>query len=488
VEASHKAILEQFINSGLKPKFNIEEFLFKEQLDFVKDEARFATAVCSVRAGKTTACAADLINTAMTMPGTIGLYITLARSSAKRIIWPDLHKINRDFKLNATPNEQDLSMKFPNGSIIYCSGASNEPEIEKFRGLSNVALAYIDESQAFRTHIKELVEEILVKRLYDTNGRCRLIGTPGPIPAGYFYEASQSNKWSHHAWTLHSNTWIERKSGKSVNELIQQDMDRKGVTIDDPSIQRECFGRWVLDANSLLLNYDPLTNHYDSLPEDKYEYILGIDLGVRDSDALCLLAYSPASPVTWLVEEIVTPNQLTDDLAAQIRKLERTYGPMTMVADAGGLGLKVVEDLMARYNFYIHKAEKQGKMADYKFLNNALRTGMFRAKKTTKFAEDCNILEKDIDKSTPEKIVVKGHSDAVDAALYAFGHSPAYNYIPTKFKAMPGSPEYIKEQEDLHKQAIAERIKREQAFKDPNAGISFFPKDNFGRDPWNNWD
>lgn len=483
-------ILEDFVNAKTKsrPVFDINKILFKEQLAFVKDAARYATAVCSVRAGKTVACAADLIDTALSLPGTTGLYITLARSSAKRIIWPELHKLNREFKLNMVPNEQDLSMKFPNGSIIYCSGASNEPDIEKFRGLSNVALAYIDESQAFRSHIKELVEEILVKRLYDTNGRCRLIGTPGPVPAGYFYQASQSDKWSHHAWTLHSNIWIEKKSGLSVTELIQQDMDRKGVDINDPSIQRECFGRWVLDKNALLLTYAPEVNDYEDLPEDKYDYILGIDLGHKDSDALCLLAYSPASPVTWLVEEIVTPNQLTDDLANQIRSLERKYGNMTMVADAGGLGLKIVEDLKARYNFFIHKAEKQGKMADYRFLNNALRTGMFRAKKETRFAEDCNILEKDIDKSTPERIVVRGHSDAVDAALYAFGHSPAYNYIPAKFRAIQGSPEYIKEQEDLHKQAIVEKIQKEKAMKDGMDNFNHFPKDRFGRDPWNSWE
>ena len=470
-----------------KPQFNIREFLFTEQLAFVTDPARYATAVCSVRAGKTTACAADLIHTALSMPGTIGLYITLARSSAKRIIWPELHKINRDYKLGCIPNEQDLSLKFPNGSIIYCSGASNEAEIEKFRGLSNVALVYVDESQAFRTHIKELVEEIIVKRLYDTNGRCRLIGTPGPIPSGYFYDCAHSSQWSHHAWTLHSNIWIAKKSGKSVTELIQQDMDRKGVGLDDPSIQRECFGRWVLDANSLLLSYNADVNDYSDLPIDKYEYILGIDLGFRDSDALCLLAYSPSSPVTWLVEEIVTPNQLTDDLAIQIRKLESKYGNMTMVADAGGLGKKVVQDLMARYNFFIQPANKLGKMADYKFLNNALRTGMFKAKKETRFAQDCNILERDLDKSTPDRTVVKGHSDAVDATLYAFGLSPAYDYVPTKFKALPGSKEYIKEQEDLHKQAIAEKIQRDNAFKNGNPNAGHFIKDQYGRDPWNNW-
>src|SRR5271166_4913160 len=119
-----------------------------------------------------------------------------------------------------------------NGSVIYCSGANTEAETEKLRGLSNVALIYIDESQSFRAHLKELVNDVLVKRLYDTNGRMRLIGTPGPIPAGYFYDISRADTWSHHAWTMHQNPWLPKKSGMSVRELIEQDMKMRGVTVD----------------------------------------------------------------------------------------------------------------------------------------------------------------------------------------------------------------------------------------------------------------
>lgn len=467
--------------------FNIEEFLFKEQLDFVKDQARFATAVCSVRAGKTTACAADLIDTALNMPGTISLYITLARSSAERIVWPDLQKLNRDYELEAEENIAKLSLKFSNGSVIYLMGANNEGEIEKIRGLSNVALVYIDESQAFRTHIKELVEEIIVKRLYDTNGRCRLIGTPGPIPSGYFYDCSHSEKWSHHSWTLHNNPWIERKSGKTVEQLIIQDMERKGVPLDDPSIQRECFGRWVLDVNSLLLNYNPAINHYDDLPPGEYTYILGVDLGHTDSDSLSLLAFTRASPVTYLVEEIVTPNQLTDDLAKQIKGLHVGRRIRDIEADTGGLGKKIVEDLKDRYGFIINAANKTEKIASYRFLDNALRTGNFKAKKDSKFAQDCNILERDNDKSTPDKIVVKGHSDAVDSVIYAFKKSPAYNYTPPIEQPKPGTPEYTKLEEEKHIQALFEKVKYEKDMKESKGGFGSWHKNKKGIPDWNQW-
>lgn len=466
--------------------FDVRKILFKEQLDFVLDESKFATAVCSVRAGKTTSCAADLIQTALDNPWTTGLYITLARSSAKRIVWPELHKMKVLYNLDAQFNESELKMTFSNGSIIYCSGAATAPEMEKIRGMNNVILVYVDESQAFRSHLKGLVEDILVKRLYDTNGRCRLIGTPGPLLAGYFYEASQSPHWSHHAWTMHANKFLQEKSGMTADQLIAQDMKQQGVDINHPSIQRECFGRWILDTNALLLNYNQEINHYDQLPDGLYTYILGIDLGFDDADALSVLAYSDQSPITWLVEEIITENQLIGTLAEKIKKLNAQYNFRQIIADTGGVGKKVVETLIYQYSLVIDPADKKGKIADYNLLNNALRTGNFRARKDSRFAQDCNILKRDRDRSTPDKIIVEGHSDAVDSVLYAFAFSPAYDYVPPKFKAQPGTPEYILEQESLHKQAIVEKIQRDQALKDGKP-IGLF-KNKQGRDPWHDWE
>ncbi len=477
-------------------KFDIEDFLFKEQLDFVKDPSKYVAACCSVRSGKTTACAADLIDTALKYPGTTELYITLSRGSGERIVWPDLLKINREYNLGAEVNISKLSLTFPivppysNPSIIYLFGANDDKQIEIIRGLSNVALVYIDEAQAFRELIKTLIDDIVAKRLYDTNGRCRVIGTPGPLMSGYFYdicEGVSKDGWSHHHWDMRSNPWLLKKSGLTPDQLIEQDCKRRGVTIDDPSIQRECFGRWKHDPNALLLNYDPKVNDYDVLPPGDYIYILGIDLGHSDSDSLSLLAFTKASPVTYLVDEIVTANQLTDDLAKQIKGMHVGRRIRDIVADTGGLGKKIVEDLKDRYSLMIEPADKMGKIANYRFLDNALRTGNFKAKKESKFAQDCMILERDDDKSTPDRIVVKGHSDAVDSCLYAFKLSPAYNYTPPIEKPRPGTPEYVRAEEDQHIKAIQERLKREKDMKDSKGGYGAWNKNKKGIADWNQW-
>ena len=352
--------------------------------------------------------------------------------------------------------------------------------------MSNVALAYVDESQAFRAHIKELVEEILVKRLYDTNGRLRLIGTPGPIPAGYFYEASQSSSWSHHAWTLHNNPWIEKKSGCTVAELIKQDCERKGVSLDDPSIQRECFGRWVLDANSLLLNYNADKNDYHHLPPGTYLFILGMDFGFDDADSFSVLGYREGSPDTYLIEEVVLSNQTFDKMAETFDGLYKKYPFSRIVGDPGGGGKKLIETLNQRYPLQIKPAEKTEKIANYGLLNNALRSGRFFAKRDSRFAQDCNLLERDRDKSTPDRTVVKGHSDAVDSALYAFRESPAYGYTPPVPKLLPGTPEHDAQREREIFEHNLDRLQRERQNKD-GQGFGNWNTDDRGVPDWSKW-
>src|ERR1700677_108339 len=122
------------VDAFYKRKFNITQFLFDKQLTFVEDPNPYKVAVCSRRSGKTTACAAHLIYTALHKPGSNSLYITLTRDTAKKLVWKELRRINREHDLKGKENETELSITFPNESIIYLSGCLNASEIEKFRG------------------------------------------------------------------------------------------------------------------------------------------------------------------------------------------------------------------------------------------------------------------------------------------------------------------------------------------------------------------
>lgn len=441
-------------------EFTLEKVLFDKQLKFVTDPRPFKIAVCSRRAGKTVACAADLIHTALGTPGVVCLYITLSRNNAKKLIWQELIKLNRDYQLGGSLDLTELSISFSNGSIVYCSGAKDASEIEKFRGLA-LKLCYIDECQSFRDYIAELVDDIISPALLDYAGTLCLIGTPGPIPAGFFAEvagvvpdkAKASEAWSKHGWTFFDNPFLEKKSGKTHQELLDRELRRRGVKSSDPSIQREFFGRWVLDSNSLWIKYDRDINHYQALPEPgqhKWNYILGIDLGYEDADALAVIAWATTTPIIYLVEELVINRQGLSELVAQIQSLGKTYDFTKMVIDEGGLGKKLAEEMRRRHHIPVQAADKARKQENVAFLNDALRTSRFMAKSASKFAQDCNLVEIDRSKSKPDKVVLstKYHSDIIDAVLYAFKESPAFTFQAELKKPKVGSKEWAEQQTD----------------------------------------
>lgn len=444
--------------------FSLEEFCFKEQLAFIRDPARFKVADCSRRAGKTVGIAADLIDTAIKSPNMASLYITLSRLNAKRILWPDLLAINRDYRLGGRPHETELTLTMPNGHIIYLSGAKDKSEVEKYRGFP-LKKVYIDEAQAFRPYIQELVDEVLSKSLYDYNGVLALTGTPPPIPVGYFHEVAHSKEWSRHSWTMFQNPHLKAKSGREPMDLVLEDCRRMGVSIDDPRIQRECFGKWTVDTNSLVFKYNPERNHYDELPTSRHwSHILGVDLGYSDADALAVIGWTKEDPKAYLIEESIKRKQGITELADEIERLIGIYEPLSVVMDTGGLGKKIAEEIRKRRALPIKAAEKSRKFEFIELLNDALRTQRFLARRDSSFAQDCHLVEWDRAKSSGDKLVVSGsyHSDITDAVLYAYRESLHWLHVPEVLQPRPGTLEYNQKQIDEVWAQVAANLNKDE--------------------------
>ena len=455
------------------PPFRLEDFCFEQQLEAIRDPARFKTECCSRRAGKTVGGAADLTDTALEFPNTVSLYLTLSRLNAKRIIWPDLLEINTRYQLGAQVNETELCLTFPNRSRIFLSGAKDKTEIEKFRGLA-LKKVRIDEAQAFRAYLQELVDDVLAKALYDHDGTLILSGTPGPVPAGYFYACIQNKEWAHFAWTMFQNPHLQAKSGKSPAELVAADCRRMGVTLDHPKIQRECFGRWALDPDSLVFRWTD-QNHYDELPKGKtWEYVIGVDLGWSDADAIAVLGWCETGPEVYLVEEWVRAKSGITELATELVRLNKQYQPLAMVMDTAGLGTKIAEECRLRHGLPVEATKKTEKFAHIELLNDAMRTRRMLAKRESRFAQDCHLVEWDMDRSTGDRMVVAEtfHSDICDAVLYAFRSAQGWLHEPPAPRPKAGTPEYFAAEEARMVEAAELRLQRqidmEQSEQEPD--------------------
>lgn len=468
VESLVKTAVAASLKKAASP-FRLEDHLFDKQLAFVHDPAAFKVGLCSRRAGKSTACAADLVNTANFTPECTALYITGARTDAKKIVWAEVKRFNDTHKFGGIPNESELSMRFPNGSVVRLAGAKDDASVEKIRGqLPPVKKAYIDEAQAIGDRLlRKLIEDVLEPALMDYNGTLVMIGTPPAVPVGYFIDASASPQWSVHKWTFFDNPFIPLKSGRTHQQALDRVLKRRGVGENDPSIRREFFGELALDTNSLVYQYAPAANHYEELPIEKYTYILGIDLGFRDADALAVLAWSDASKRTYLVEEVVTRQQGITELVEQIEAVRRRYDISKIVMDTGGLGKKISEEIIKRYQIPIIPAEKVRKFEFIELMNGALRTGQLMAKANSLFASDCYKVEWDKDRTKPDRKVISDrfHSDICEAVLYAWRESYSFTHVPGRSKPKAGSKEFL---DALEEEALEHFTRLEEAEKSSN--------------------
>jgi hypothetical protein len=405
------------------PRLDLASVLFDQQAAFATSTEPFVTALCSRRAGKSVGVAAWLAEGPLLNPRAPSLYLTLTRGSAKRIIWHTLLDLNDKYRLGYEPNESDLILKRNGRAAVYLAGVDNKREIEKARGTGWGRVA-IDEAQSLPEYVKELVEDVLMPSLMDHGGQIRAIGTPSPVPSGYFHGICQSAEWGHHHWTVWDNPHIPEERKRAMLERV---LRARGVTVDDPGIAREWFGKWILDLSALVFKFDPTRNTYAALPSmaRPWGHVIGVDLGYDDADAIAVLGFNPGSPAVYLREEWVGTKQTITELTKRLEALTAQYRPNCIVMDTGGLGKKIAEEIMARTTLPVQAAEKTRKFEFIELLNDSMRSGRFFAPPGSRFGHDATQVEWDREKSVGDKLVISDrfHSDIGDAVLYAFRES-----------------------------------------------------------------
>lgn len=360
------------------------------------------------------------------------LYVTSTLKNAKRLIWPTLKKLNTKYGLGGVPNETEAFMRFPaveNEPVIYLGGAKDKDEIEKIRGYEGgLKRAAIDEVQAIRAGIlTTLVDDIIEPSLFDYDGTLSLVGTPGPVLAGYFYEADegqQRHAWEHFFLDMRANPHLQAKSGKAPEQILAELRDRRRWAEDNPTYLREYCGRWVTDSDALALHYDRQRNACErqDAPLPGWRYILVFDIGFDDADAIGVLGWAPHDRRLRLVKEVITRKQGITELGNQLQAVERVFRPERIVGDLGALGKKIGAELQVRWGLNVEAADKQRKAEHVGLLDDALITGSFLAPADSVFAEDCAIVQWDADAKAKGVLVFDDsyHSDIIDAVLYGY--------------------------------------------------------------------
>lgn len=388
-EREFQAALKQLAERGqkLKPCFtqDILESAFPQQRDFILHPAKLKALFCTRRSAKSYTAGLYLIREALENPGCNVLFIGLTRASAKAIIWKDILRIiDRQFSLDASFNQTDLTMTLPSGSLIAVTGVDAEQdEMNKLLG-RKYRLVCIDEASMYTINVHNLVYGVLGPATADPNasgerGTICLLGTASNFPRGLFYDVTTGKEpgWKVFEWTAYDNPHLAKQWHEAIEDIRQN----RPLYMETPQFKQWYLNEWVVDEEKLVYRFRPDRNLCDSLPNldrDGWSYVLGVDTGWEDDNAWVLTAYHVHDPNLYILRSFSQKKLTFDQAADMTRKF--------MIEPASGLELPVrifidgankqgVESMRVRTGLPFEFADKQDKATFIELCNGDLVQG-----------------------------------------------------------------------------------------------------------------
>lgn len=507
----------------------------KALIDSAQAGYHYLSARCPRRAGKSHGFTSLALWWGETHPNSRILIISLTLKSTKENFWSGapggIIKQNHVYDLNLKFNHTDTVWLHENGSRGRLAGAETVADIERLRGAAAEAdLAIVDECKSFAPDLlNELIRDVLEPGLMTRDGLLLLGGTPGSIPVGTFYEATDSRArtdaggvtcipvgeedgpayaalddgmrkdlWRLHTWTIQDNTAAPAQWRRALGNKLRQ-----GWADDHPTWRREYLGEWVTDATDLVYAWAAYkskcvwhpseTKSKDNpsgLPEAEgpWRYVLGIDLGYVDESALVLCAYSETLKELRHVYDFKQPGLTVDDFIEEVFVVIERYGrPDFIVADTAGGGSKMlIETLNQRYGLGIEPAVKTEKQDHIELVNSDFAAGRIKLIPGSDLAHELSGLQWDLSRESKMVLARTGRlredpscpNHLCDALLYLYRYS--YHFWSQTLAAPTerGTTEWWAEYEN--RQLDAALRKRREGRNDPH-GLGKWAK---GRDPW----
>jgi len=445
----------------------LKNFLFKQQIDFLEDKSKLKAGFCTRRSGKSEMCAYLLIIEALNTPNCDVIYLGLTRSTAKRVMWSrKILKILQANNIEYIANKAELTITLVSTNSTITLGGADEDRDALNKLLGNAfKLVVIDEAQAFGVHLKSLIYDTLKPTVAETGGSIIMIGTPGDIPAGFFFDVTTgvetNHKWSVRSWSWENNPHVS----KAIRAELEESIANNPLFPNTSEYQRNWLGRWVVEDNWRVYKWNP--NNFIDIPKPKshdWLYVLGVDIGWSDATAFVLWAFCPESPNLYLIKAEKYRFMDLAEVSTKIQLYQRNYKLVKSVIDSANR--QGVETMKSRFSLHnVDAAEKSAKTAFIEVMNSDLVQGFIKlAAEDHSNCEDLLIeaynLQWDREAFGRGKKVESAKQDnhLLDAALYGWRASKHYFGQAPQLSNRPvvGSIEYY-EAEEVKQIAEAEK-------------------------------
>lgn len=427
--------------------------LFPKQLEFLLHPNRFVAGLTGSRSGKTTACAVYAAEDLSKNVG-IGLYVARTDSSVRDIFMPIIKPLLMKYNIKARVTSDEVT--FSNGSRLLVLGANHPHKIENFRGMK-LRFAIVDECASFnQTILNYFIDEILIQRLSDLQGKLFLISTPAAHCSGLFYDVTtlKERGWGVVKWSVFDNPHMKEQAQKDV-ELY---MMRKQCGRNDAKLLREYDGTWAKSDTETLVRI-PTLEDVKYVPST-WRTVLGVDFGFNDKTAFSIIGWERNNPKAYVLETFgVTGAQvaklqmgMVTYLGNVLNELKKKYSPVRIVGDPAGASKIMMDEFLYKHKVFMEVAVKKDKAHYIEIMNDAIiNQKLVLVPGTTK----------ELQKEMAELVWNDEHTrereglpcDHFDATLYAWREALAHTEkIPQTYK-YTAEDRFMKQVEEIDRRA-----------------------------------
>lgn len=462
-EIARRALVKSRQESALAP---ILASAFDRQREFILHPAKYKALFCTRRSAKSYTGGLYLTHEAQKNAGCNCLFIGLTRMSAKGIVWKDvLKEIDTRHGIGMRPNEAELTMTTPNGSVIYVTGAdANEDEMKKLLG-KKYRLVVIDEASMYSVDVRNLVYGILGPAMTDPNaegerGTIAMLGTASNFPRGLFFDVTTGAEpgWELFEWTAYDNPHVAKQWAEAIEEI----REKRPLYMETPQFRQWYLNQWVVDEEKLCYRFSPQINLISveefertaaALSPAGWAKVLGGDTGWEDDNALVSTAYHENDPNCYVLRSFakkkLTFDQFADKIDADFMRDPR-WAPHRVVID--GANKQGVESMRQRSNIPFEYADKQDKVTFIELCNSDLIQGRIKILDTPEnrplWEEMCSLVwQTDGDKIRfPKREHPALPNHRCDAFLYAWRCGFHYHWEKAEKKPPTGSKAWYEAQ------------------------------------------
>ena len=281
-QADRRALVQQSTPRSISAPPTLTEGLFDKQAQIFHCQADRMYAMSGRRFCKTATFGRKSAALCIARPGANVIYTARSLRNAKKIIFPELRVLRDRYRIpiRFRRSNDDVSAVFPGDSEIMFMGIKTQDRIDDLKGYGkDVDLVCMDELGTYPIDwVEEMVEGGGYPLTADCGGKMWLLGNPGRVMAGWWYERTRLD-YTHACpvfrGTGHDNPYLQGALAEGqfvdgVNLKFARWLDAyreaNGISETDASYRREWLGEWCQDVDALVFDYDSGRNGVSALP------------------------------------------------------------------------------------------------------------------------------------------------------------------------------------------------------------------------------